>query len=149
MIGAEPVNDMLPTQGGGYELYKAAGKLVGKKALISSSDSGTSRAIAILYAMEGAESTIIHLPEEEEVVLETKRLVREKGGQVHLIPADLLDPDICSIVVNKAIEYMGRINILVLNHGTHVMKETIEEVTEYAFKQNPYLHSAYLISVEI
>lgn len=130
MTGVEPVNDMLPIQGGGYELYKAAGKLIGKKALISSGDRGTGRAIAILYAMEGAESAIIYLPEEEEAVLETQRLAREKGGQVHLIPADLLDPDICSVVVNKAIEYMGRINILVLNHGTHVMKETIEEVTE-------------------
>jgi NAD(P)-dependent dehydrogenase (short-subunit alcohol dehydrogenase family) len=132
MIGAAPVNDMLPTQDGGYELYKAAGKLVGKKALISAGDSGTGRAIAILYAMEGAESSIIYLPGEEEEVLETKRLVQGKGSQVHLIPADLLDPDICSVVVNKAIEYMGCINILVLNHGTHVMKETIEEVTEYA-----------------
>lgn len=130
MTGDAPVNDHLPAQDGGYQLYKAAGKLVGKKALISGGDSGTGRAIAILYAMEGAESTMIYMPEEERDVQETQRLVQAKGGQLHLIQADLTESEICRAVVDKALEHMGRINILVLNHGTHVMKETIEEVTE-------------------
>jgi NAD(P)-dependent dehydrogenase (short-subunit alcohol dehydrogenase family) len=116
---------------GGYHLYKAAGKLAGKKALISGADPGIGRAIAILYAMEGAESTIIYVPEEEADAQETEKLVQERGGRAHLIQADLTNEQTCKDVVDKAIGYMGRINILVLNHGPEVMKETIEEVTEY------------------
>jgi NAD(P)-dependent dehydrogenase (short-subunit alcohol dehydrogenase family) len=125
-----PVNDQLPTEDGGYQLYKAAGKLVGKKALITGGDSGIGRAVAILYAMEGAESTIVYTPEEEKDAHGTQDLVREKGGKVHLIQADLRSAQTCKSVVEKAIQYMGRINILVLNHGVQMMQETIADITE-------------------
>ena len=49
----------------GYQIYKAAGKLQGKKAIITGGDSGIGRAVAILYAMEGADSLINYLPEEK------------------------------------------------------------------------------------
>jgi len=130
MPGKDPVNDQLPTDEGGYQLYKAAGKLAGKKALITGGDSGIGRAIAILYAMEGADSTIVYLPEEEKDALETQRLVREKGAQIHLIPADLRSHQACKNVVEKAIQAMGRINILVLNHGFQNMVEKIADLSE-------------------
>jgi NAD(P)-dependent dehydrogenase (short-subunit alcohol dehydrogenase family) len=130
MAGADPVNDQLPTEEDGYKLYKAAGKLEGKKVLISGGDSGIGRAIAVLYAMEGAESTIIYLPEDEADARETERLVREQRRRVHLIQADLTDPKACRDVVDQAIDKMGRINVLVLNLGTKVMEKTIAEVTE-------------------
>ena len=63
MAGQDPVNDQLPTSDGGYQTYKAAGKLAGRKALITGGDSGIGRAVAILYAMEGAESTIVYTSE--------------------------------------------------------------------------------------
>lgn len=129
MLGAVAY-DQLPTADGGYQTYKAAGKLTEKKALISGTDSGIGRAIAILFALEGAESTIVYLPEEEADAQETKKLVLEKGGLVHLIQADLTDPQACRDVFDEAVNTMGRINILVLNHGTEVMKESLEEVTE-------------------
>lgn len=56
MPGQAPVNDQLPTSTGGYQLYKAAGKLAGKKALITGGDSGIGRAIAVLYAMVSSTS---------------------------------------------------------------------------------------------
>jgi len=130
MKGPDPVNDQLPTEDGGYQLYKAAGKLAGKKALITGGDSGIGRAVAILYAMEGADSTIVYVPEEEKDALETQRLVKEKGQQAHLIPADLRSHQACKNVVEKARQDMGHINILVLNHGTQMMKEDITEVSE-------------------
>jgi len=130
MEGPDPVNDQLPTEDGGYQPYRAAGKLMGKKALITGGDSGIGRAVAILYAMEGADSAIVYLPEEEKDALETQRLVKEKGQQVHLLPADLRSHQACKDVVEKALKALGRINILVLNHGTQVMKDDISEVSE-------------------
>jgi len=128
--GPDPVNDQLPTEDGGYQLYKAAGKLAGKKALITGGDSGIGRAIAILYAMEGADSTIVYTHEEQKDALEIQRLVREKGQQAHLISADLKSHQACREVVEMALETMGRINILVLNHGTQDMKEDISDLSE-------------------
>ena len=130
MPGPAPVNDQLPTEEGGYQLYKAAGKLAGKKALITGGDSGIGRAVAILYAMEGAESTIVYTPEEEKDAEETQKLVGEKGGQVHLLQADLRRAQNCKNVIEQALEKMGRINILVLNHGFQMMKESIAELSE-------------------
>lgn len=131
MAGQDPVNDQLPTDEGDYQLYKAAGKLAAKKALITGGDSGIGRAVAILYAMEGAESTIVYTPEEQKDAEKTQELVREKGGQVHLIQADLRSHQACKNVVEKTIQAMGRINILVLNHGFQMMKNTIAELSEY------------------
>ena len=130
MPGPDPVNDQLPSDDGGYTPYLAAGKLKGKKALITGGDSGIGRAIAILYAMEGADSTIVYTPEEEKDAQKTKKLVEEKGAKCHLIQADLRNQQSCKNVVQKAIDTMGRINILVLNHGTQMMRETIAELSE-------------------
>jgi NAD(P)-dependent dehydrogenase (short-subunit alcohol dehydrogenase family) len=131
MAGQNPVNYQLPTGQSGYQLYKAAGKLAGKKALITGGDSGIGRAVAILYAMEGAELTIVYIPEEQKDAKKTQELVREKGGQVHLIQADLRSHPVCNNVVEKTIQAMGRINILVLNHGFQMVKNTIAELSEY------------------
>lgn len=130
MPGKQPVNDQLPTPTGGYQTYLAAGKLSGRKALITGGDSGIGRAVAVLYAMEGAESTIVYLPEEEKDAQETKRLVQEKGGKIHLITADVRSHQACKNVVVKALEAMGAINILVLNHGFQMMRETILDLPE-------------------
>jgi NAD(P)-dependent dehydrogenase (short-subunit alcohol dehydrogenase family) len=133
MPGRAPVNDQLPTADGGYQTYLAAGKLRGKKALITGGDSGIGRSIAVRYAMEGAESTIVYLPEEATDAEETAKLVREKGGVIHLQTADLRSQQACKNVVEKAKEAMGGINILVLNHGTQMMQETIADLSEYVF----------------
>lgn len=81
--------------------------------------------------MEGAESTIVYTHDEEKDAQETKQLVEKKGGKLHLIPADLQSHKTCKEVVEKAKELMGRINILVLNHGTQMMVEKIADLSEY------------------
>ncbi|KAG9234378.1 hypothetical protein BJ875DRAFT_484230 [Amylocarpus encephaloides] len=130
MEGPDPVNDQLPTDDGGYQPYLAAGKLRGKKAIITGGDSGIGRAVAILYAMEGADSTIVYQAEEEKDAQKTKSLVEEKGQKCDLIAADLRSYKECRTVVDKAKSIMGRINILVLNHGYQMMKATISELSE-------------------
>lgn len=109
----EPVNTKVPTEDGGLQTYKAAGKLQGKKALITGGDSGIGRAIAILYAMEGADSTIAYLPQEEEDAQETKRQVEKYGRSCHLISADLRTFENNQKVAEFASQEMGTVNILV------------------------------------
>jgi len=130
MAGKDPVNDQLPTSDGGYQSYLAANKLKGKRALITGGDSGIGRAVAILYAMEGAQSTIVYMDEEEKDAQETKRLVEEKGGKLGLIQADLKSAERCKSVVEEAVKGMGGVDTLVLNHGFQMMKETIGELSE-------------------
>ena len=64
MKGPDPSDKTLPTEDGGYQTYKAAGKLTGKMAIITNGDSGYGNAIAILHSMEGADSFITYLRKE-------------------------------------------------------------------------------------
>ncbi|KAG9245481.1 hypothetical protein BJ878DRAFT_15197 [Calycina marina] len=148
MEGPDPVNNELPTSDGGFQSYKAAGKLSGKKALITGGDSGIGRAVAILYAMEGAESMIVYTPEEEKDAQETQRLVREKGGKLHLLPTDLKNQATCKTVVEKAISSLGRISILVLNHGTQKTQDTIGDLSEEQWLNtfNTNIHPFFFLS---
>lgn len=131
MKGPDPASKELPTEDGGYQIYKAAGKLEGKKALITGGDSGIGRAIAILYAMEGAESLINYLPEEETDAQDTKKEVEKYGGKIHLYPADITKQENCKKLVDEAVERMGTINILVNNAGYQNMINGIAELKEY------------------
>lgn len=132
MKGPEPSNTQLPNEDGGYQTYKAANKLEGKKAIITGGDSGIGRAIAILYAMEGAESFIVYLEEEQTDAEETKKIVEEKGGKLHLFPTDLRKKENCQKVVDEAVKAMGGLNILVNNAAYQNMTNGIDELTEYA-----------------
>lgn len=136
----EPVYSKLPssTRDGGYEEYKPAGKLTGKKALITGGDSGIGRATAILFAMEGADVAIVYLKEEESDAMETKHQVENvrgndgKGGRkCYTIPADLSDKDECERVVKEAVEMLGgKLDVLVNNCGYQNTADSIEELTE-------------------
>lgn len=125
-----PQHDTQPTSDGGFQTYKAAGKLEGKRAVITGGDSGIGRAIAILFAMEGARSILAYLPQEEEDAQETKRIVEEHGKQCDLYATDLKDKQNCKTLVEKALKAMGGIDILVNNHGTQMMVPRIEDLSE-------------------
>jgi NAD(P)-dependent dehydrogenase (short-subunit alcohol dehydrogenase family) len=150
-LPVEPAHSKLPTEDEGYQTYKAAGKLQGKYALITGGDSGIGRAIAILFAMEGATSTIAYLIEEEKDALETKRLVEAAGGTIHLYPTDLTSRQNCQKLVDTAIEKMGRINILVNNHAYQMMKKDISELSYEQWHQtfdtniHPFFYLAKMV----
>jgi NAD(P)-dependent dehydrogenase (short-subunit alcohol dehydrogenase family) len=126
----KPTKTHLPADEG-YQLYKAAGKLQGKKALITGGDSGIGRAVAILFAMEGAEVTIAYLPAEEEDAQHTKKQVERNGGKIHLFQADVTHANNCKVLVEKAVSAMDGLNILVNNAAFQAPKEDISEISEY------------------
>ena len=111
-------------------MYKAAGKLKGKKAVITGGDSGIGRATAILFAMEGADSFIAYLPDEEKDAQQTKKDVEKHGQKCHLYPTDLKKKENCKKIVDEAMEKMGAINILFNNHAYQMMVENILDLTE-------------------
>lgn len=120
----------LPTDDGGYQLYKAAGKLSGKRAIITGGDSGIGRAIALLFAMEGASSLIVYLPEEEKDAQETKRRVQEFGCECHCLAIDLRKKENCRKVVDVALQTLKGIDILVNNAAYQNMLDDISDLDE-------------------
>jgi len=148
MKGPDPQSENVPTEDGGYQIYKAAGKLAGKRALITGGDSGIGRAIAILYAMEGADSFIVYLKEEEEDAQETKRKVEEKGSKCHLMATDLTDRKNCKAVVDAAVKAMGGLDILVNNAAYQMMVEDILDLPEeqWIHTFNTNIHPMFYLS---
>lgn len=143
-----PQVDHLPTPDGGSELYKAAGKLKGKKAVITGGDSGIGRSIAVLFAMEGADSFIAYLPQEEEDAQETKKLVEQKGQKCHLLATDLTDRANCKKTIDEAIKQMGAIDILCNNHAYQMMVEDIKDLDEdqWVHTFNTNIHPFFYLS---
>lgn len=144
----KPLFDKIPTPDGGAKLYQAANKLEGKKAIITGGDSGIGRSIAVLFAMEGADSFIAYLPQEEEDAQETKRLVEEKGRKCYLHQTDLTDRENCKKLVEDALKQLGGIDILVNNAAYQMMVEDIKDLSEdqwiHTFNTNihPYFYLA-------
>ncbi|WP_413560246.1 SDR family oxidoreductase [Bdellovibrio sp. HCB209] len=124
--------------------YKAAGKLIGKRALITGGDSGIGRAVALLYAREGASVAITYLPVERTDAEETKIEIEELGGQCHLISGDLSKEAFCKKAVNETIKKLGGIDILVSNAAHQMRKDDISEITaeefDKTFKTNVYAY---------
>jgi NAD(P)-dependent dehydrogenase (short-subunit alcohol dehydrogenase family) len=123
-------------------LYKGAGKLEGKVALITGGDSGIGRAVAVLYARESADVAIIFLPQEKVDAEETRRAVEQEGRRCKLIPGDVKDPQFCQDAVERTVTEFGQLDILVNNAAFQNSQKSIEEVTieqwDLTFKTNIY-----------
>jgi NAD(P)-dependent dehydrogenase (short-subunit alcohol dehydrogenase family) len=98
--------------------------------VITGGDSGIGRATAILFAMEGADSLIAYLPEEENDAQETKRRVEKYGRKCYLIATDLQEKTNCKKVIETAIENMGGVDILFNNAAYQMMVEDIKDLSE-------------------
>jgi NAD(P)-dependent dehydrogenase (short-subunit alcohol dehydrogenase family) len=120
--------------------YKAAGKLEGKVALITGGDSGIGRAVAVLFAREGAAVAINYLPEEQEDAEDTQAAVERYGGTCLLLPGDLTERRFCTKVIEKTVRKLGALDILVSNAAHQMRKENLDELTddelEYTFDTN-------------
>lgn len=103
--------------------YRAAGKLEGLAALITGGDSGIGRAVAVMYAREGADVAIVYLPEEQTDAERTRAAITACGRRCELIAGDLTDPDFCDDAVERAMKAFGRLDILVSNAAQQSRKE--------------------------
>jgi NAD(P)-dependent dehydrogenase (short-subunit alcohol dehydrogenase family) len=112
------------------ERYRAAGKLEGKAALITGGDSGIGRAVAHLYAREGAKIAIACLPEERSDAEETRRVIEADGAQCVIIPGDLTDAGYCKDLIETTVRELGALDILVSNAAHQARKASLEELTD-------------------
>jgi NAD(P)-dependent dehydrogenase (short-subunit alcohol dehydrogenase family) len=117
----------------GFETYRAAGKLIGKKALITGGDSGIGRAVAVCFAMEGADVAIVYLPEEEGDAQETKKWVEKYGRKCLCLPFDISVESNCQQAVQTTVNTLGGIDILINNASVMYATESITDITTEQF----------------
>jgi NAD(P)-dependent dehydrogenase (short-subunit alcohol dehydrogenase family) len=120
--------NMTPEPDFGEDSYRGSGKLEGRVALITGGDSGIGRAVALAYAREGADVAISYLDEHQDAK-ETVRVVEESGRQAMAYPGDIQDEEFCKNLVERTVEDLGRIDILVNNAAFQSTHERFTEIT--------------------
>ncbi|MEM8721315.1 MAG: SDR family oxidoreductase [Cyanobacteria bacterium P01_G01_bin.39] len=127
--------DMTPQPDSDLSNYNPANKLTGKVAFITGADSGIGRAVAIAYALEGAEVAILY--HENDVDAEdTKKMVKEIGNKDCLIiKGDVRNFDSCQDAVKQVIERFGQLNILVNNAAYQMTQKKFEDISIEQFRR--------------
>jgi NAD(P)-dependent dehydrogenase (short-subunit alcohol dehydrogenase family) len=110
------------------ENYRAAGKLRGKKAIITGGDSGIGRSIAIGFAKEGADVAILYLEEDEDAEI-TRQYVEMENAHCLCIRGDIGDATFCHNAVDEAVDELGGLDILVNNAAEQHVQEALEDIT--------------------
>jgi len=123
------------------EQYKGSGKLDGMTAIVTGADSGIGRAVAVLFAREGADVAVMYLNEHEDAA-ETKRCIEAEGRRCITIPGDVKDAAFCNEAVDKVVAEFGRLDVLVNNaafqeHASSLLDITEERLDE-TFRTNIY-----------
>lgn len=123
--------------------YVGRGLLEGKRALITGGDSGIGRAVAVAFAKEGADVAIAYLCEHEDAK-HTANLVAAAGRRAVLLPGELADEQHATRIVERTVEELGGLDILVNHVGTQTPVESLQELSseqfDYTFKVNVYSH---------
>jgi NAD(P)-dependent dehydrogenase (short-subunit alcohol dehydrogenase family) len=114
--------------------YPGSGRLDGKVALITGADSGIGRAVAALFAREGADIAILYLCEHDDAA-KTKKIVEGEGRKAIAIPGDVGDKAFCERAVKETIDKLGKLDILVNNAAEQHPDEEITDVTEEQLKR--------------
>ena len=126
----------------GEETYRGSARLQGRRALVTGADSGIGAATVIAFAREGADVVMAYLPEEEQDAQRVASIAQEAGVQVHTIPGDLRDPAYCRDLVDRAVEALGGLDLVVNNGGKQVYVEDLTDLSDEqfddTFKTNVY-----------
>ena len=114
--------------------YPGSERLKGKVALVTGADSGIGRAVAALFAREGADVAIVYLCEHDDAK-KTKEIVEKEGRRAIAIAGDLGDKTFCDDAVKQTVDQLGRLDILVNNAGEQHPDEDIRDITEDQLKR--------------
>lgn len=134
-------SDMHPRPEAESPIYRPAGKLTGKVALISGGDSGIGRAVAIAFAKEGADVAIVYLNEFTDA-RDTQREVEQEGRRCHIMAGDIGDPAFCKQAVADTIQSLGKLDVVVNNAAEQHPMDKLEQITpeqlERTFRTNVF-----------
>jgi NAD(P)-dependent dehydrogenase (short-subunit alcohol dehydrogenase family) len=114
--------------------YHGSGKLAGKVALVTGGDSGIGRAVAVLYAREGADVAIVYLDEHEDAQ-ETQRLVESEGRRAITVAGDVGDDGFCSEAVERTVSELGALDVLVNHAGEQHEQGRFEDISREQLEQ--------------
>jgi hypothetical protein len=124
--------DLRPTPMYDAPYYKGSEKLKDKVALITGGDSGIGRSVAVLYAREGADIAVAYLNEHEDAE-ETKKAVEKEGRRCIVMSGDVADPEFCEEAVNRTIQQLGQLDVLVNNAAFQEHALELADLTEQHF----------------
>jgi NAD(P)-dependent dehydrogenase (short-subunit alcohol dehydrogenase family) len=110
--------------------YKAAGKLAGKVALVTGGDSGIGRAVAVMFAREGADVAIVYLPEEQADADEARRHIEGAGRRCLQLPGDVKDVRFVDDAVERTVREFGHLDVLVNNAAHQQDKQSLDDITD-------------------
>lgn len=130
--GSEAALDPLPMYDAPF--YRGSGKLEGKVALVTGGDSGIGRAVAILFAREGAHIAIAYLNEHRDAE-ETKKQVEAEGRRCILIPGDVSKQPYCKGAIAKVVKQFGSLDVLVNNAAFQIHTAGFEDLTAKHFDE--------------
>lgn len=140
--------ELIPGTDRGEDSYTGTGRLRGRRALITGSDSGIGSAVAIAFAREGADVALSYLPAEEEDAQHVCEVIRQAGRKAVPLPGDLSDPEYCREVVRRAAAELGGLDAVVNNAGRQIAVEDIADLTdeqwEDTFRTN--IHAMFRVS---
>ena len=116
------------------EQYKGSGKLEGLSAIVTGADSGIGRAVAVLFAREGADVAVLYLNEHEDAE-ETRRHIEAEGRRCITIAGDVKDEAFCKEAVERVVQQFGKLDILVNNAAFQEHADSLLDITEERLDQ--------------
>ncbi len=119
--------DMDPRPDHGEDSYQGHGRLAGRAAIITGADSGIGRAVAIAFAREGADVLVSYLNEDDDA-RETVRWIEQAGRKAVAVAGDIGDEAHCRLLVSRARQEFGRLDILVNNAALQRTHDRLEEI---------------------
>ncbi|TCH98761.1 SDR family oxidoreductase [Roseococcus sp. SYP-B2431] len=129
--GIESEQELAPLYDAPY--WKGSGKLEGKKAIVTGGDSGIGRAVAVLFAREGADVAILHLDEEQVDADVTRAAVELEGRRGLTVAGDVSDRRFCDEAVAQVVKEFGTVDVLVNNAAFQLHVSRFEDLTEEHF----------------